>query len=206
MYKTIEKHTTNCKQYIPVAGGDFNAELGLGHGTECISVARYTLNEGNNRGDWMNYWLMLQGYTALNTMHRKTPQKQTTFVSPIGIGKQIDYILTKRRHLGHNKDAEANDMIHMESDHRCVMATVTITMLGKNNHNKNTCLENACMHDVHVTGPLPPTQHNHKGLALCSRCHLAWASEDTPVGPGKANNGEAVGGPHQRPKGEVHMP
>ena len=24
-----------------------------------------------------------------------------------------------------------------------------------------------------------------KGLALCSRCHLAWASEGTPVCPGK---------------------
>ena len=25
-----------------------------------------TLNEGNNRGDWMKHWLMLQGHTALN--------------------------------------------------------------------------------------------------------------------------------------------
>ena len=33
MYKTIEKH---CKRYIPIVGGDFNAELGPGHGTECI--------------------------------------------------------------------------------------------------------------------------------------------------------------------------
>ena len=29
------------------------------------------------------------------------------------------------------KDAEANDMIHMGSDHRCVMATFLINMLGK---------------------------------------------------------------------------
>ena len=40
--------------------------------------------------------------------------------------------------MRHNKDAEANDMIHMGSDHRCVMATLTITMPGKNNHYKNT--------------------------------------------------------------------
>ena len=32
---------------------------------------RYTLNEGNKRGDWMKHWMMLQGYTALNTMYRK---------------------------------------------------------------------------------------------------------------------------------------
>ena len=38
MNKTIEKHTTNCKTYILILGGDFNVELGPGHGTECISV------------------------------------------------------------------------------------------------------------------------------------------------------------------------
>ena len=69
MYKTKEKHTENCKIYIPIVGGDFNAELGLDQGTECISVGRYTLNEGNKRGDLMKRWLMLQDYTALNTMY-----------------------------------------------------------------------------------------------------------------------------------------
>ena len=82
MYKTIEKHMAHCNGYIPIIGGDFNAELGLGKGTERKSVGRYTLNEGNKRGDWMKSWLMLQDYTALNTMFRKTPQKQTTFISP----------------------------------------------------------------------------------------------------------------------------
>ena len=71
-------------------------------------------------------------------MYRKTPQKQTSFISPKGNEKQIDYILTKRRYLRYNKDAEANDMIHMGSDHRCVMATFTITTPGKNNHYKTT--------------------------------------------------------------------
>ena len=98
------------------------------NGTECKSVGRYTLIEGNKRGDWLKSWLMLQDYTALNTMFRKTPQKQTTFTSPKGNEKQIDYILTKRRYLQHIKDAEANDMIR----HRCVMATFTISKLGKN--------------------------------------------------------------------------
>ena len=30
------------------------------------------------------------------------------------------------------KDAEANDMIHMGSDHRCIMATFLINTPGKN--------------------------------------------------------------------------
>ena len=48
--------------------------------------------------------------------------------------KQVDYILTKRRYLRNVMDAEANDMIHMGSDHRCVMATFLINTPGKNTH------------------------------------------------------------------------
>ena len=134
MYKTIEKHMTNNKKCIPIIGRDFNAELGPGKGTECKSVGKYTLNESNKRGDWLKSWLMLNDYSALNTMFRKTPQKQTSFVSPKRKEKQIDYILTKRRYLRNVKDAEANDMIHMGSDHRCVMATFLINTPEKNTH------------------------------------------------------------------------
>ena len=122
----------NNKKCTPIIGGDFNAELGPGKGTECKSVGKYTLNESNKRGDWLKSWLMLNDYSALNTMFRKTPQKQTSFVSPKG-KRKIDYILTKRRYLRNVKDAEANDMIHMGSDHRCVMAIFLITP-EKNTH------------------------------------------------------------------------
>ena len=88
-----------------------------------LVTERHTLNEGNKRGDWMKHWLMLQGHRALLSMFRKIPGKQTTYRSPKGGEKQIDYILTKRRYLKYNKDAEANDMVHLGSDHRCVMAT-----------------------------------------------------------------------------------
>ena len=94
MYKTIEKHMLNNKKYIPIIGGDFNAELRPGKGRECGSVGRYTLNESNKRGDWLKSWLMLNVYSVLNTMFRKTPHKQTSFVSSKGKEKQIDYILT----------------------------------------------------------------------------------------------------------------
>ena len=70
--------------------------------------------KANKRGDWLKSWLMLND-----------------FVSPKGKEKQIDYILTKRRYLRNVKDAEANDMIHMGSDHRCVMATLLINMPEK---------------------------------------------------------------------------
>ena len=51
----------------------------------------------------MKQWLMLQEYTALDTMYRKTPQQHTTFTSPKGNEKQIDYMSTMRRYLRYNK-------------------------------------------------------------------------------------------------------
>ena len=93
MYKMIEKHTASYKRYIPIIGGDFNAELAPGHGTECISVDRYTLNEGNKRGDWMKHWLMLRASTQHSTrcterhlrnkrpsyLQKETKNKSTTY-------------------------------------------------------------------------------------------------------------------------------
>ena len=38
--------------------------------------------------------------------------------------------------MKYNKDAEDHDMINMGSDHRCVMATFTITTPGKSSHYK----------------------------------------------------------------------
>ena len=84
MYKTIENNMVHSNKYIPNIGGSFNVEVGFGKGTERKSVGRYTLNESNKRGDWLKSWLMLNDYSALNTMFRKTPQKQTPFVSPKG--------------------------------------------------------------------------------------------------------------------------
>ena len=108
-------------------GGDFNAELGPGNGVERVTVGPHSLIEWNKRGDWMKQWLMIQNFTALNTMYRKTLGKQTTYRSPKRY-RETNWtpFLIKRRHLKYSKDAEANDMIHMGSDHRCVMATFVI--------------------------------------------------------------------------------
>ena len=70
--------------------------------------------------------MMSQRLVALNTMYRKQADKQTTFRSPKRKEKQLDYILTSRRHLKFSKNAETNDMLHMASDHRSVMAQFVI--------------------------------------------------------------------------------
>ena len=62
----------------------------------------------------------------LNTMYRKTPEKQTTCRTPEGAEKKLDYILVSRKYLRWSNDAEAKDMIHMGSDHRSVMAQFVI--------------------------------------------------------------------------------
>ena len=74
----------------------------------------------------MKQWLMTQKLVALNTMYKKTPATQATYRTPKGAEKQLDYILVNRKYLRWSNDAEANDMIHMESDHRRVMAQVVI--------------------------------------------------------------------------------
>ena len=74
-------------------GVDFNVELTSSDGVECVSVGPHTLNEGNKRGDWMILWLMIQNFTALNTMYRKTLEKQATYRMSEGTEKQLDYIL-----------------------------------------------------------------------------------------------------------------
>ena len=125
MYRTFEKHTSSSQKSTQIVGGDFNAELGPGYGVERTSVGPHT-HGGNKIGDWLKHWLMIQHSTALNTICRKTPGKQTTYRSSKGTEKQIDCILIKRRHLKYNKDAEANAMIHIGIDHRCVMATFVI--------------------------------------------------------------------------------
>ena len=112
VYRSIEKLTKSDKKNIQVVGGDFNAESGPGFGVERVSVGPHTLKEGNKRGDWITKLHSTQHDVLKNkllTGHRKVQKKQ------------LDYVLVDRKHMHCSRDAEANDMIHMGSDHRCVM-------------------------------------------------------------------------------------
>ena len=126
-YRAIEKDTKS-KRAIRIVGDDFNAELGPGIGVERITVGPHTLKEGegNRRGDWKKQWMMLQKLCAVNTIYRKPLEKQATYKTPNCAEKQLDYILIDRKHRSCSRDAEAHDMIHMESDHRTVMARFVI--------------------------------------------------------------------------------
>ena len=89
-------------------------------------LVRTHSKKGNKRGDRMKPRLVIQNFTALNTMYRKTRGKQTTYRSLKGTEKQTDHTLFKRRHLTYSEVAEANDLTHMGTDQRCVMATFVI--------------------------------------------------------------------------------
>ena len=135
-YKTILS-TIGKEKGMKIIGGDFNAELGPGEGIELSSVGHYTLNKANCRGEWMTQWLLDNSFVALNTMYKKIPQKQVTYYTPKKVKKQLDYVLTGKKHYPWSRDAEANDTIHMGSDHRCVMAKFEIPRdKGKSRHTK----------------------------------------------------------------------
>ena len=74
---------------------------------------------------------MLQNLCAVNTMYRKTLEKQATYRTPNGARKQLDYILIDKKHISCSTDAEANDMMHMGSDHRSVMARLVCNAPSK---------------------------------------------------------------------------
>ena len=116
-YKSIEKYT-RCRRHIRIVVGDFNAELGPRIGLERFSLGPYTLNESNNRGDWMMQWLMIPELSRAQHHAQQMPDKQTTFRSPKATDKQLDYVLIDRKSLRYSRDAEANDMVHIRSDHR----------------------------------------------------------------------------------------
>ena len=65
-----ERHTT-------IVAGDFHAAPGPGIGSERPSVGPYTFEELNKRGDWMKQWVVIQNFTALNTMFKKKKKDHT---------------------------------------------------------------------------------------------------------------------------------
>ena len=78
--------------------------------------------------------------------------------TPKGVEKQLDYILVDKKHYCWSRDAEANDMMHMGSEHRCVMATFVIPAKAKKmplhsettpkrTHGRTRCLETKAEHE-----------------------------------------------------------
>ena len=135
-YKAIIDITKG-DQCAKIIGGDFNAELGPGEGVELSAVGHYTLNKVNARGEWMTQWLLENNLIAVNTMYEKISEKRVTYCSPKKETKQLDYILVDKKHVAWSRDAEATDILHMGSDHRCVMAKFEITAKvkrGKTRH------------------------------------------------------------------------
>ena len=72
----------------------------------------------------------------------KTPEKQATYRTPNGAMKQMDYILVDKKRICCSRDAEANDMIHIGSDHRSVMARFVIKAPNKRDPRKKRRSEN----------------------------------------------------------------
>ena len=114
-YKTILT-TIEKDKSMKIIGGDFNAEIGPGEGIELSAVGHYTLNKTNCRGEWMTQWLLENKLVAVNTMYKKLSQKPVTYHTPKKVEKQLDYILTDKKHYSWSRDAKANDTWEVITD------------------------------------------------------------------------------------------
>ena len=83
---------------MKIIDGDFNNEHGPGEGLELSAVSHNTLNKRNCRGEWMTQSILQNRLVALNTIYQKVPQKQATYCTSKDAKKQLDYVLTDRKH------------------------------------------------------------------------------------------------------------
>ena len=120
-YKTILT-TIDQDKSMKIIGGDFDAELGPGEGIELSSQQTKLQRRMDD---------------SVASRKQSCRIEQVTYHTPKQVEKQLDYILTDRKHYSWSRDAEANDTIHMGSDHRCVMANFEIPKeKGKPRHTK----------------------------------------------------------------------
>ena len=126
IHRSNGKLTKSKKKSFQMVGGYFNAELRPGLGVERVSVGPHKFREGNKRGDWMKYWLMIQHFIHPTRCTEKR-LKASFLQDPERCIKQLDYMLVDREHMCCSRDAEANDTIHMGRDQRSVRAQFLIT-------------------------------------------------------------------------------
>ena len=130
---------TATTKHIRIIAGDFNAQLGLGTDSERDFVGEHTTGQSNKRGIRMKQWWMIQNHVALNTTFtKKKKNRKHTFRSPSGKEKQLDCVVIVRRNRRYCTDAEANDMIHLGTDHRSVTAHFRFPCKKEGLENKKT--------------------------------------------------------------------
>ena len=115
---TNASRTTATKKQNTIIAGDSNAQLGPGDDSDRDYVGKHAMREPNKRGIWVKQWSMTQKYVALNTTFKKNPKSKLP--SDLRVGKMNVLIDSRSRRYCTN--AEANDMIHLGSDHRSVTA------------------------------------------------------------------------------------
>ena len=104
---------------------------------------------------------MIQNYVELKTTFKKHPKKQYKFRSASGKEQQLDYGEIDRRNRRYCTDTESNDMIHLGSDHRSVIAHFRFPcvkkMRGLNNKDReqNLCKKYKIHETLYINGTTP---------------------------------------------------
>ena len=79
----------------------------------------------------------MQKFVALNTLYRKIHEKTSYIQNPERCRQAVESHLGKQeKHLKCSRDAEANDMINLGSDHRSVVTQLVIPEPTKERHPK----------------------------------------------------------------------
>ena len=120
IYAILQKVVDECpKKDRLVVMGDFNAQIGANR--EHLSCGKFSVGEGNDRGQMLLDWLSDNKLIAVNTCFQHRKNQLYTWCSPGGQWKnQIDFITTRLRDRRECKDSRSLRSADCGSDHQLV--------------------------------------------------------------------------------------
>ena len=118
------------RKMVFIIGADCNAEVGSTD-ESTITLGKFGLGETNSRGRWLTSWATVQNLVIANTHFEKPANKLSTFTSPNGRQRQIDYFLVDRRVRGALRDCEATSEVHIDSDHKALKMRLHLESISR---------------------------------------------------------------------------
>lgn len=134
-YTSLRNTIENTHKNI-ILMGDFNSTLGSKE-TNNNSIGKYTTGKRNDNGTRLLEFAMEERLYIMNTFFKKRFSKKWTWLSPLGVKDERDFILTnnKRAFL----DVETLNNLNFNSDHRLVRGRITTknSQISRKNITKN---------------------------------------------------------------------
>ena len=119
-----------------IIGGDMNAVVGKPRPGEEKIVGPYVQESSKERGDWLKNWASSNTLAITNTFFNQDVPDQWSYRN----GDRrwlIDFILTDQGMTNRFTTAEVQDAISIGSDHRSIVATLTLTQPSRKRCKRN---------------------------------------------------------------------